>query len=99
MSIKEIFYFYATDKSTYVCLKDGDCYPYSKILEQIASSSNPADFIRASKQFITARDDVMDVTIRFDSRLPIALDTEVSERVHVDKNKASEFKMWLVNDK
>lgn len=99
VSIKEISYFYATGKNTYVCLKDGNCYPYSKTLEQIVSSLNPTDFIRANKQFVIARDSVTDITIWFDSRLLITLDTEVPERVYVSKNKASEFKTWLVNDK
>ena len=99
MSIKEISYFYATGKNTYVRLKDGNCYPYSKTLEQIVSSLNPTDFIRANKQFVIARDSVTDITIWFDSRLLITLDTEVPERVYVSKNKASEFKTWLVNDK
>ena len=99
VSIKEISYFYATGKNTYVRLKDGNCYPYSKTLEQIVSSLNPTDFIRANKQFVIARDSVTDITIWFDSRLLITLDTEVPERVYVSKNKASEFKTWLVNDK
>ena len=99
VSIKEISYFYATGKNTYVYLKDGNCYPYSKTLEQIVSSLNPTDFIRANKQFVIARDSVTDITIWFDSRLLITLDTEVPERVYVSKNKASEFKTWLENDK
>ena len=99
VNIKNISYFYATGKNTYVCLKDGNRYPYSKTLEQIASSLNPEDFIRANKQFIVARDSVTDITIWFDNRLLITLDTEVPERIYVSKNKASEFKTWLVNDK
>lgn len=99
VNIKNISYFYATGKNTYVCLKDGNRYPYSKTLEQIASSLNPEDFIRANKQFIVARDSVTDITIWFDSRLLITPDTEVPERIYVSKNKASEFKTWLVNDK
>ena len=63
------------------------------------SSLNPEDFIRANKQFIVARDSVTDITIWFDNRLLITLDTEVPERIYVSKNKASEFKTWLVNDK
>lgn len=61
--------------------------------------TEPEDFIRANKQFIVARDSVTDITIWFDSRLLITLDTEVPERIYVSKNKASEFKTWLVNDK
>lgn len=95
VSIKEISYFYATGKNTYVRLKDGNCYPYSKTLEQIVSSLNPTDFIRANKQFVIARDSVTDITIWFDSRLLITLDTEVPERVYVSKTKHRNLRRGL----
>ena len=62
------------------------------------SSLNPADFIRANKQFIIAKNSVTDITIWFDSRLLVTLDVEVPERVYISKNKASEFKSWLVSN-
>ena len=61
-------------------------------------SLNPADFTRANKQFIINRDSISNITIWFDSRLLVTLDVEVPERIYVSKNKASEFKAWLVND-
>lgn len=33
VNIKNIFYFYVIGKNMYVCLKDGNCYLYFKILE------------------------------------------------------------------
>lgn len=89
--------FYTADKSTYVYLKTGNSYPYAKTLEQIISSLSPADFIRANKQFIISRDSVKDITIWFDSRLLVTLDIEVPERIYISKNKASEFKSWIVS--
>ena len=67
-------------------------------MEQIMSSLNPADFIRANRQFIIAKNSVTDITIWFDSRLLVTLDVEVPERVYISKNKASEFKSWLVSN-
>ena len=64
---------------------------------QIISSLSPADFIRANKQFIISRDSVKDITIWFDSRLLVTLDIEVPERIYISKNKASEFKSWIVS--
>lgn len=84
-------------KNTYVYLKSGNSYPYAKTLEQIISSLSPADFIRANKQFIISRDSVKDITIWFDSRLLVTLDIEVPERIYISKNKASEFKSWIVS--
>lgn len=97
VSLTDISCFYTTDKSTYIYLKSGHSYIYSKTLEQIIASLNPADFIRANKQFIIARDSVRDITIWFDSRLLVTIDVEVPERIYISKNKASEFKTWIVS--
>lgn len=79
-------------------MKDGSKYPYSRTLEQIMPSLDPSGFTRANKQFILNRDSVTNITIWFDSRLLITLDVEVPERIYVSKNKAAEFKSWLVSD-
>jgi two-component system, LytTR family, response regulator LytT len=98
VDMKEISFFYTTDKNTRVYLKNGKDYVYSKTLEQIESTLNPADFIRANKQFIVARNSVKDITIWFDSRLLITTDIEPPERIYVSKNRAAEFKAWIVKD-
>jgi DNA-binding LytR/AlgR family response regulator len=98
IDLREVSYFYTTDKSTRICMKDGKLYPYSKTLEQISASLNPIDFYRANKQFIIARNSVKNITIWFDSRLLLTLDIEAPERIYISKNKAAEFKFWLVNE-
>lgn len=59
---------------------------------------SPATFIRANKQYILNRDSVTNITIWFDSRLLVTLDVEAPERIYISKNKASEFKSWMVNN-
>ena len=98
IDLKEISCFYTTDKITRILLKNGQSYPYSKTLEQIDVTLNPANFIRANKQFIIARDSVKNITIWFDSRLLVTLDIETPERIYISKNKAAEFKAWMVSD-
>ena len=96
IKLKEVSCFYTTDKNTSIYLKDGSCYPYAKTLEQIYMMLDPTEFIRANKQFIISRDSVKNITIWFDSRLFITLDVETPERIYISKNKASEFKAWMV---
>ena len=98
VDLNEISCFYTTDKNTRVYLKDGRYYPYCKTLDQIAATLNPADFIRANKQYIIARNSVKNITIWFDSRLLITLEIDPPERIYVSKNKASEFKAWMARD-
>ena len=97
VSLDEVSFFYTSDKTTGIYLKNGTSYPYSKTLEQIVPLLNPANFIRANKQFIINRDSVTNITIWFDSRLFVTLDVEAPERIYISKNKASEFKSWMVN--
>lgn len=97
IDLQTVSFFYTTDKSTYIYLKDGTKYPYSRTLEQIYATLNPDNFYRANKQFIIARNAVLSITIWFDNRLLITLDTEAPERIYVSKNKASDFKEWMVN--
>jgi two-component system, LytTR family, response regulator LytT len=98
LDLNEISCFYTSDKNTRIYLKNGSTCPYSKTLEQIEGSLNPNEFIRANKQFIIARKSVKNITVWFDSRLLITLDIEPPERIYVSKNKAAEFKAWMVND-
>lgn len=98
MDLRDISYFYTTDKNTRICLKNGQLYPYSSTLEQIFLSLNPTDFYRANKQYIIARESIKDITIWFDNRLLITLKTDVPERIYVSKNKAADFKEWVVSE-
>lgn len=95
---EEIACFYTADKSTSVVLRDGRSFLFAKTLDQIFASLDPSEFIRANKQFIISRKSVKELTIWFDSRLLVTLDIEVPERIFVSKNKAAEFKNWIVNN-
>lgn len=98
IDLSEVSFFYTSDKNTKIYMKDGQSYPYSKTLEQIDITLNPADFYRANKQFIISRKSVKNITIWFDKRLLITPDIEAPERIYISKNKAAEFKMWVVNE-
>ncbi len=98
IDLPDISCFYTTDKHTCIYMKDGCSYPYSKTLEQISVSLDPTQFMRANKQFIIARNSVKNITVWFDNRLLITLDTETPERIYISKNKAAEFKSWMINE-
>lgn len=98
VNLRDISCFYTSDKNTKIIMKDGTTYPYSKTLEQISLSLDPANFYRANKQFIISRDSIANITIWFDNRLLVVLNVETPERIYISKNKASEFKMWVVQE-
>jgi len=97
VELKDVCYFYTSDKNTSICLRDGTHFTYFSTLDQIFSSLDPAHFYRANKQYIVARNDVKNITIWFDNRLLLTLDTAVPEPIYISKNKAADFKAWIVS--
>lgn len=69
---------------------------YAKTLEQVMTMLNPSCFIRANKQFVVARDCMKEITIWFGSRLLIKQNIETPEPIYISKNRAVEFKAWIV---
>lgn len=98
LPLTDVACFYTTNKQTLVCLKDGSRLPYVKTLEQIMAMLNPSRFIRANKQYIIARDSVREIVVWFDSRLLVKLTTDTPEPIYISKNRATEFKAWLVEE-
>lgn len=96
VSLNNVGFFYTTNKQTLVCLKNGTQYAYAKTLEQIMTMLNSSEFFRANKQYIVARDSIKEITIWFDSRLLVTLDNETPEPIYISKNRATEFKTWVV---
>jgi DNA-binding LytR/AlgR family response regulator len=95
ISLNNISCFYNTNEKTTVILKGGKNYQYKKTLDSIIRSLNPKHFHRVNKQHIVSKESIVNITIWFDSRLLITLDTETPERIFVSKNKAAEFKQWM----
>lgn len=96
LPLTDVACFYTTNKQTLVCLKDGRRLPYVKTLEQIMAMLNPSRFIRANKQYIIARDSVREIVVWFDSRLLVKLTADTPEPIYISKNRATEFKAWMV---
>ena len=96
VALKDISFFYTNDRNTTVYLKNGHTYPYTKTLEQITKELGSDDFFRANKQFLIRRDSVADITVWFDSRLLVTLDTTTPEHLYISKNRAAAFKEWMM---
>lgn len=98
VALDDVACFYTTNKQTFVCLKNGVQYAYVKALEQIMTMLDPSRFTRANKQYIVARDSVKEISISFDSRLLVKLNIETPEPIYISKNRAPEFKAWIVQE-
>lgn len=97
INIKDVACFYTSDRMTYIYMRDGNRYPYSKTLEHIITMLDPTQFMRVNRQYIISSNSVTDITIWFDNRLRISLDVNTPEHIYISKNKASEFKEWITD--
>lgn len=95
-ALSNVACFYTTNKQTLVYLKNGKQHIYAKTLDQIMTLLDPAQFIRANKQYIVARDCVKDITVWFDSRLLVTLVIDTPEPIYISKNRAADFKSWVM---
>lgn len=96
LSLAEVACIYSTDRVTQIYLMDGRVLPYNKSLDSIINRLDPQKFIRANKQFIVAKKAVKEIVIWFDNRLLIRVPIDLLEPIYVSKNKASEFKNWMM---
>ncbi len=97
INMLDISYIYSTDKNTTVCLKSGEQLNCHKSLESLLTNLDPQKFFRANKQFAVNRDSVRNITVWYDSRLLITLDNTTPERLFISKNRAAEFKQWMMS--
>ncbi len=97
VDMNDVVCIYNTGRKTQIFLRDGQKMDYNKSLDAIVASLDPSKFFRANKQYIVARKFVKEIVIWFDNRLLISMPIELPEPLFVSKNKASEFKNWMVN--
>jgi DNA-binding LytR/AlgR family response regulator len=95
VNVADIAFIYSTDKSTTICMANGEQLGYNKSLESILSTLDPHQFFRANKQFAVNRDSVKKISVWYDSRLLISLTIPTPERLFISKNRAAEFKQWM----
>ncbi len=64
-------------------------------LEELVECLNPEPFFRANRQYIIAKDAVMDIDYWFNGRLAINLIVPTKDKILITKARVSEFKEWF----
>ena len=70
-------------------------FNFEHTLDELNAMLNPADFFRANRQFIIARNAVKDIDFWFNSRLSVNLKVSVPEKIVISKARVPEFKKWF----
>ena len=95
LAVEDIACIYSTGRKTEIITTAEATYIYNQPLDSIIKNLDPTVFFRANKQFIINRNQIVDITVWFDSRLRLRLTAETPEDIYIAKNRASEFKTWL----
>lgn len=98
VSLDDVACIYSTERKTQIHLKSGQVMLYNKSLDSIIAGLNPTKFYRANKQYIVARDCVKEMVVWFDNRLLVRVPIDLPEPLFVSKNKAAEFKNWVMTN-
>lgn len=91
----KIAYCYTSDEKVTAYDYAGAAYPLDKTLEALQALLPEADFFRANRQFIVARQAVKEIAVWFGSRLTLHLTIPTPERIVISKARVPEFKVWL----
>ena len=96
LAVDDIACIYSTDRKTEIITTAKATYIYNQPLDSIIKNLDSTVFFRANKQFIINRNHITDITVWFDNRLRLRLTAETPEEIYIAKNRASEFKSWLI---
>ena len=97
VSMDSVVCIYSSDRKTQIYCNDGKMYNYTKSLDTLIGILDPKRFFRANKQYIVSKAYVKEIVIWFDNRLLLRLPIELTEPILVSKNKAAEFKNWMMS--
>jgi two-component system response regulator LytT len=95
IEIKEIAYFYAEDKETYLCTFDNRRLPLDQNLDKLLETLDPAEFFRANRKIILHINAISSMMNYSRSRIKIILQPEFHQEVIVSTDKTPGFKYWI----
>ncbi|MBE6300989.1 MAG: response regulator transcription factor [Parabacteroides distasonis] len=93
---EDIAYFYNTNGKTSLITKEGQTYCLNKSLDTLMVRLDNRLFYRANRQFIVSREEIDSFIVWGDNRLQLQIKQPTEEPIIVAKNKAAEFKEWLM---
>lgn len=92
---KDVAFFHTFEERVTAYCHNGEKYQIDLTLEALQTKLPSADFFRANRQFIIARNAVQDISVWFGSRLSANLTIETPESVIIPKARVHEFKDWM----
>jgi two-component system, LytTR family, response regulator LytT len=94
---KDIAYFYAEDKVTYVVTKENERYMIHRSLNHLEQKLDPRRFFRVNRMHFISYESILKIEPYLGNRLVVFLKYCAETRVIVSREKVADFKAWLNN--
>lgn len=92
---EEFAYFFIDNGLVYGQLCDGRKLVIDFKLEDLEGQLDPAEFIRANRQYILSRESVVEIESHFNSRVNVKVQPVAGFPIIISKEKVTPFKKWL----
>jgi DNA-binding LytR/AlgR family response regulator len=94
---EDFAFFYIDQGIVYGQLLDGKKYSLEFKLEDLEQQLDPANFVRANRQFILSRESVVTIESYPHSRVNIQTQPKAPSDIVISKEKVTWFKKWVAN--
>ena len=95
IEIKDVAYFYAEGRYTYLKTWEGKNWIVDHTLEELEKMVDPHFFFRANRGFFIHATAVKQMVKDFTGRLRLELQPTFPEEVYISKERSAEFKRWM----
>lgn len=97
IDIEEVAYFYVFNKSVYIKLFQGSCYPVEFSLDNLENLLDPDKFFRINRKYIISIKSILKMRALSRSRVQIELNPKPENQLEtiVSIQRAPSFKKWL----
>ncbi len=96
IDLMDAAYFYTKQKTSFMCMKNGDILPVDETLDELERILDPKRFFRINRQFIVCFEAIDSMYSSTKSRVKIILKPVCEEETIVSAERASDFKIWLL---
>lgn len=96
IDLMDAAYFYTKQKTSFMCLKNGEVLPVDETLDELERIVDPKRFFRINRQFIVCFEAIDSMFSSTKSRVKIILKPVCEEETIVSAERASDFKQWLL---
>ncbi len=98
VDIKDVAYFFTSDKITFLVNNEGRRYPIDYTLEKIEDLCDSSTFFRINRQFVVNINAIKDMYAYSKSRVKLNLQPPCDMETVVSTERSPIFKKWLVGE-